>query len=191
MKSVKTLLAGVAIGAPLSIVGMQPSTAQSSIDLTTLRNTALAQHNTYRTRHRVPTMTLDNSLNQTAQNWAQYLAKNALFEHSSASQRNSAGENLYVFYTTGSAISANQLMTNSTKGWYNEVSAYNYARPTFSAATGHFTQMVWKNSTRLGCGAAQGMKNMNGRRYTALYVVCHYSPAGNVLGQFPENVLKP
>lgn len=68
---------------------------------------------------------------------------------------------------------------------------YNYSNPGFSAEPGHFTQVVWKNSTQLGCGAAQGVKTLNGRQYNAFYVVCHYAPAGNVTGQFPENVLKP
>ena len=136
-------------------------------------------------------MVIDDSVNSTAQSWAEYLAANALFQHSSATQRNNAGENLYVSYTTASSIAADTLANQGVTSWYNEVSAYNYATPGFSSQTGHFTQVVWKNSTKLGCGAAKGVKTINGTQYNAFYLVCQYAPAGNVTGQFPENVLKP
>ena len=75
--------------------------------------------------------------------------------------------------------------------WYNEVSDYDYDNPGFSGKTGHFTQVVWKNSTKLGCGVAQGVKTIGGNQYNAFYVVCQYTPAGNVLNQFPDNVMEP
>ncbi|MFM6158532.1 MAG: CAP family protein, partial [Sphaerospermopsis kisseleviana] len=133
----------------------QPAIAQTTIDLNTFRNTSLSRHNGYRATHRSPALTTSSSANTTAQSWAQYLATNGLFQHSSSTQRNNAGENLYVFYTTGS-IDAATLANNAVKTWYDEVSKYNYSKPGFSAATGHFTQIVWKSSTQLGCGAARG-----------------------------------
>ena len=45
------------------------------------------------------------------------------------------------------------------------------------APAGHYTQMVWRETTRLGCGQAI----CNG----TLIVACNYSPAGNVLGRKP------
>ena len=184
-------LVGLAAIIPLGAIGNSIVMAQTSIDLATFRSTALSKHNSYRTTHRSPNMTISSSLNNTAQSWAEYLAANGAFQHSSASQRNNAGENLYVSYTTAPSISADTLGNESVTNWYNEVSAYNYSNPGFSSQTGHFTQVVWKNSTQLGCGAAKGVKTLNGRQYNAFYVVCHYAPAGNVTGQFPENVLKP
>jgi uncharacterized protein YkwD len=173
--------------APLS---NKPAIAQTTIDLNTFRNTSLSKHNGYRATHRSPNLTSSSSANNTAQSWAQYLATNGLFQHSTASQRNNGGENLYVFYTTGS-IDATNLASKAVTSWYNEVSKYDYNNPGFSSATGHFTQVVWKSTTQLGCGAARGTKTMNGTKYNAFYVVCHYLPAGNVTGQFPANVLKP
>jgi uncharacterized protein YkwD len=175
----------------LKNVSINPVIAQTSIDLTAFRNTSLSKHNGYRATHRSPSMTISSSANTTAQNWAQYLATNGLFQHSAASQRNNAGENLYVSYTTAASIDSTTLANTGVKAWYDEVSAYNYSNPVFSSATGHFTQVVWKSSTQLGCGAAKGTKTINGTKYNAFYVVCHYVPAGNVQGQFATNVLKP
>jgi len=54
----------------------------------------------------------------------------------------------------------------------------------------HFTQVVWKSSKELGCATvtcAAGTifpASYGPSRYT----VCEYSPAGNVIGEFPQNV---
>jgi len=177
--------------ANLMPIGSNPALAQTNIDLNVFRSNALSKHNGYRAIHRSPSMTISSSANNTAQTWAQYLASSGSFQHSSASQRRNAGENLYVYYTTAPSISSDSLANTAVKSWYDEVKLYNYNSPGFSAATGHFTQVVWKGSTQLGCGAARGTKIMNGTKFNAFYVVCHYAPAGNVQGQFPANVLKP
>ena len=70
-----------------------------------------------------------------------------------------------------------------TNSWYNEVSQYSYSPGGFSSATGHFTQLVWKGSKKLGVGVAY-----NSAR-TKVYVVARYSPPGNYLNQFSTNVL--
>ena len=163
----------------------------TAIDLTTLRNEILGRHNAYRTTHHSPAMASQSSLNTTAQQWAEYLAKNALFQHSTAAQRNNAGENIYVYYTTATTVTVATLATEAVKSWYNEVKDYDYAIAKFASNTGHFTQVVWKASVGLGSGAASGIKVINGVTYNAFYVVSQYAPAGNLTGAFAANVLKP
>ena len=71
-------------------------------------------------------------------------------------------------------------------GWYdNEEPNYNYATgQSTGGVIGHFTQMVWKNSTELGCGERRIRRgNMN---YT--YSTCRYSPPGNWRGQNTSQV---
>nr|XP_037286365.1 Golgi-associated plant pathogenesis-related protein 1-like [Rhipicephalus microplus] len=70
------------------------------------------------------------------------------------------------------------------KSWYDEIKQYNYNNPGFSAATGHFTQLVWKDCRRIGTGVARGPKG-------TYYVVSVYEPRGNIVGQFAEQVLQP
>jgi len=51
--------------------------------------------------------------------------------------------------------------------------------------TGHFTQLVWKNSQRLGVGIAFSYDHRQ------VFVVAQYSPPGNYEGQYQDNVSPP
>jgi hypothetical protein len=64
--------------------------------------------------------------------------------------------------------------------WYDEIEDYDYNNPGFSQDTGHFTQVVWKSSTKIGCATGYGS-------------VCLYEPYGNWNGAYSGNVkpLKP
>lgn len=74
-------------------------------------------------------------------------------------------------------------MSEAITAFYNEVKFYDYKNPRFSIKTGHFTQLVWKSSRKIGVGIAS-----KGKRT----VICiNYEPRGNVEGQFPQNVLPP
>ena len=41
------------------------------------------------------------------------------------------------------------------EAWYHEVDDYNPNNPLDVQAAGHFTQLVWKSSLKLGVGAGQ------------------------------------
>ena len=70
-----------------------------------------------------------------------------------------------------------------TKSWYNEISNYNFNIPGFTANAGHFTQIIWKDTKKLGVGIAF---SKGGRK---MYVVVQYSPPGNSRNNFQTNVL--
>ncbi|CCX05055.1 CAP domain-containing protein [Pyronema domesticum] len=123
----------------------------------------LNTHNRARGEHGVGGMYWDNNLAAGAQLWA----NRCQFAHS----RGNYGENLAMGHRTASL---------AVQEWVNERSSYNYNYGDFSAATGHFTQVVWKGSTRLGCGA-----RLCGRQW--LYV-CRYQSPGNFRGRFQANV---
>lgn len=79
----------------------------------------------------------------------------------------------------------------SVDAWGLEREKYNFNKPGFSEETGHFTQVVWRNTTSVGCGR----QNCNGMDGTpGWYVVCEYYPPGNVEGdnnQFFVDNVKP
>jgi uncharacterized protein YkwD len=153
--------------------------AGEAIDMSAFRAAVLAQHNDYRARHQVSKLEYSSKLESGALSWARRLAATGKFEHSGGTD----GENLHFFFSTES-IDAAQLAEQAVSHWYAEIKKYNFKRPGFSGATGHFTQVVWKGSTSLGCGAAKSKEQ-------SYFIVCRYSPAGNVLGQFPQNVSRP
>ncbi|CAF2466694.1 unnamed protein product [Rotaria sp. Silwood2] len=138
----------------------------------------LQHHNKLRTRNCVSPLQLDNNLSLTAQNYAEYLASRNLFQHSN----NGYGENLYMM--SGSAPLGSLHGNAATQSWYDEINMYNFNQPGFSMQTGHFTQVVWKSSQKLGVGIAFG----NGGR-TAV-VVTNYYPPGNYMGEFQQNVMR-
>jgi pathogenesis-related protein 1 len=66
--------------------------------------------------------------------------------------------------------------------WADEKTLWSYGPVTSGnlSGVGHYTQMIWANTTRVGCGAA----NCSG----TLFLVCNYAPAGNYLNQAPYAV---
>lgn len=67
--------------------------------------------------------------------------------------------------------------------WFNEYKKYDPDTVSFSASTGHFTQLVWKGTRQVGC-AVKNCGQMN-------LVVCNYVPTGNMKGEFQKNVRLP
>jgi hypothetical protein len=66
--------------------------------------------------------------------------------------------------------------------WYDEIKQYSFPNGGFSMQTGHFTQVVWRETTQMGCATAtcRGMDIW----------VCEYDPPGNVQGMYRQNVLR-
>jgi pathogenesis-related protein 1 len=50
----------------------------------------------------------------------------------------------------------------------------------------HYTQMVWKNTKEVGCATATSNgKTSGGQSGVRVYLVCRYSPQGNMAGENP------
>ncbi|ODO05332.1 hypothetical protein L198_02025 [Cryptococcus wingfieldii CBS 7118] len=53
----------------------------------------------------------------------------------------------------------------------------------------HFTQVLWKSSTKLGCAQTSCADGIIFTGYgDSPFIVCEYDPAGNVAGQYGDNV---
>lgn len=135
-----------------------------------LKDEVLFVHNKYRALHHAQKLVWDSALAEYALNHA----NKCQFRHSHSSY----GENLATGYPSVSA---------AIRVWYDEGKNYSYAKPGFTMGTGHFTQVIWKSTQKIGCAIVA----CNGRNGTpGKYLVCEYSPAGNVLSKkyFDENV---
>jgi hypothetical protein len=136
----------------------------------------LDQHNLYRAKHCAPALTWDDEVAKSAQAWAD----GCVFEHA---QGTGLGENL--------SAGTNRTPIDAVDGWYREVKDYDFAAPGSVPGTGHFSQVVWRNTTKVGCGMAQCPGSSFGWNdfATALFYVCRYAPPGNLAGEYDANVL--
>lgn len=64
---------------------------------------------------------------------------------------------------------------------------YDFNKPGYSSATGHFTQIVWKGTGKIGCASASCADGtiFTGYRANSTYVVCEYQAPGNVVSSDP------
>ncbi|XP_013870114.1 Golgi-associated plant pathogenesis-related protein 1 [Austrofundulus limnaeus] len=135
----------------------------------------LETHNTYRTMHQAPPLTYNSELCSKAQAWADQLLQRKTLAHSETDD----GEN--VFYSFSSA-SLNLKGNEAVDSWYKEIEKYDFSSPGYQSGTGHFTQVVWKDTKELGVGMATDGN--------IAFVVGQYRPAGNFTnkGYFEKNV---
>lgn len=135
----------------------------------------LTAHNSARAEVRVPVAALDQALMNAALAYAEELAANGKFEHSAPGARQGQGENLWA--GTAARFTYQQM----SGSWIDQKSNFLAGRfPDVSRTgnwqdVGHYTQIIWRSSTKIGCGIATG----GGRDV----LVCRYSPAGNVVGE--------
>ncbi|XP_073257922.1 Golgi-associated plant pathogenesis-related protein 1-like [Porites lutea] len=152
-----------------------PPTPPPQVDATD----CLKAHNNRRALHGTPALVWNNSLTQHAQEWAEYLLSNGSLVHASGIDE---GENLAWGY--GPTF---RTCVQAMEGWYDdEEPQYDYDNPGFSKATGHFTQVVWQSTKSVGVALTTKKTNYG----YETFIVARYYPAGNVRGQFAQNVPK-
>ena len=141
-----------------------------------LANSILAVHNSERAAVGVPPLVWSDELAAGAQTWAEHLATTGEFAHD-PNRPNGVGENIAGF-NPSKGVSApgegQSLWVDEKKNWHGGV-----LTPENWSPTGHYTQMVWKDTKQVGCGTASG----DGHPFSIL--VCRYSPPGNFMGQAP------
>lgn len=101
------------------------------------------------------------------------------------------GQNLYIYQTTRS--SAEIQWPYVIKEWYDEIQiappAVAQSFDLFNLNIGHFTQIAWATTNRIGCGyvtydtSGSGDDESNSIFKTAQLYTCNYAPGGNFLGE--------
>jgi len=153
-------------GAPSATSG----SAFSAVDVELI----LQRHNQARAAVGARPLIWSQDLARYAQEWADHLAAaGCRFEHrpESGPWKEKYGENLFMgtagYYGAGEAVDS----------WISEKRFYQ--GQTLNEANyhefGHYTQLVWKSTKKVGCGQAL----CNGE----VIIVCNYAPAGNVIGE--------
>jgi hypothetical protein len=138
-------------------------------------------------------LTWSTSLATTAQAYADQLAATCAFQHSPGAMSGKYGENLAKY--SGQMVAPEAVVD----GWASEVDCWTYGTKAdqngndgteqcdavciaqhHSNGCGHYTALVWRGTTMVGCGLA----TCSGSPYQEIWV-CNYSPAGNFIGNFP------
>jgi len=137
----------------------------------------LAAHNEERLELGLRPLTWNSTLAESAQRWADYLASSGRFQHAPENAGNPEGENLWAgtkgYYAPEDMVEA----------WAREKQFYRPGLFPNNSSTGdvedvgHYTQMVWRATTQVGCAHATSKAED--------ILVCRYAEAGNYIGETP------
>lgn len=128
----------------------------------------LAAHNALRARLKLPPLVWSDRLSKYAQEWADRLAvSNRLFHRTNATY----GENLFLIH------GAQASPADAFDAWASEARYYDYQSNSCQGRCGHYTQLIWRDTKRVGCGNAS-------KGGTEVWV-CNYDPPGNFVGERP------
>jgi hypothetical protein len=138
----------------------------------------LAAHNHERLSAGVPPLQWNSQLSASASRWADHLGKTGEFSHSPDEVGQPVeGENLWAgsrgYYTPESMVG---LWTAEKSDFKPGVFPAN-SRTADVEKVGHYTQLMWRRTTSVGCAVAQSRVED--------VLVCRYSSAGNVVGEQP------
>lgn len=155
-------------------LGTDPNAPADMLPLLAIMNEARAETNS-------APLTWHAGLADTALSWAM----NCTWEHAPQATRTYQGQVLGENLSAGSGTSWSPVALG--QGWNDEKSDYNCPNNTCApgAVCGHYTQVIWRNSTQVGCAihtCASGSPFGNG---SWRFLVCRYLPAGNFGSQRP------
>ena len=148
-------------------------------------NEMLAAHNRWRSTVGAPPLTYSTELAASAQVWADNLRQNNQCRMQHSKPDGKYGENLFwasaIEWTDGKREVQRVSPGKVVDDWANERADYDYARNRCAPGRmcGHYTQVVWKTTTTVGCAVS-----VCGNTLEQIWV-CRYLPPGNWVGKKP------
>ncbi len=145
----------------------------------------VATHNKWRAQVGVGELSYSPELEVSAQAWADHLKKTNHCQMRHSVPEGRYGENLYwasaVTWSDGRRELQQVSSAKPVDSWGSEIDDYNYADNSCKPGKmcGHYTQMVWRTSTKVGCAMAVCEDSQE------QVWVCQYQPAGNWVGKKP------
>jgi pathogenesis-related protein 1 len=175
-----TLALVFSIGAPA--VAKKPKPAKPKPVAADVSAASLEAHNRERKKAGVPPLKWDGGLAKLASDWARHLCRGGKglpsLQHR-PQRENSPGENLWAGATSEAT---GYPVAEAVRRWAEEVRYYDGRSGTCKGGVcGHYTQLVWRDSTHVGCGVA----TCSAAGLTATVWACNYRPAGNIVGEKP------
>ncbi|KAK5056600.1 hypothetical protein LTR84_012132 [Exophiala bonariae] len=148
----------------------------------------LDAHNIHRANHSVSDLSWDDKL----AGIAAQIAASCVYAHDTSTGGGGYGQNIGAGSPPSDIPSMiGDLMYNDEINFYpgygGEPDMSNFH------AWGHFSQIVWKSTTGVGCATQycpNGLANTGGG-VSPYFTVCNYGPPGNFGGQYGANVLAP
>jgi len=145
----------------------------------------VATHNRWRAKVGVPKLVYSSALAVSSQAWANHLRDSNQCKMRHSVPEGKYGENLFWASATQWSDGRRELQTVSAKkvvdSWGSEKADYNYKKNSClpGKMCGHYTQMVWRTTTEVGCAMAVCVNSQE------QIWVCQYQPPGNWVGRKP------
>ncbi|WP_299879256.1 pathogenesis-related family 1 protein [uncultured Cocleimonas sp.] len=165
------------------IIEVRPP-AKPPLSKSQLFSGVLKSHNRVRAKHRLKPLKWSNKLARYSKEWANHLGSGSSCTMRHRSGQPPYGENLYwssaVVWSDGFRETNRVTIKDVVKAWTDEERWYDYQSNSCKPGQkcGHYTQVVWKNTTEVGCA----VKVCNDKSQTW---VCSYNPPGNFTGMRP------
>lgn len=139
------------------------------------------EHNKYRSTT-TPTaadmiyMTWDHELSVIAQGYADQ----CIYDHNPKIKQDGATHSKFPRLGENIWLASKSVPIFPTKSWVElEVAGYNYETRKCTDVCGHYTQVVWATSYKVGCGVAFCATLKESASTNMHLVVCDYAPPGN------------
>ena len=139
----------------------------------------LELHNEERKKYNSPLLEENPKLSNLADDYAEKLISNSTINtiQPLTYEGNYLGENIIFTNTKNPEKIFNKFL--------EEIKNYNFNEKKFSKNASHYTQIIWKETTKIGIGF-----HYNELAENKYCTVLLYYPPGNVLGSFGQNVTK-